>query len=95
MICRWVRLPNGVTAHVRMATPRRRRCSACNQPTAHEKLRECDWKIGANETCDALVCGVAPTCRRRIRTFARSTRAYGKIDSKPRQRRRGLPNARR
>ncbi len=56
MICRWVRLPNGMTAHVRMATPRRRRCSACNQLTAHEKLRECDWKIGANETCDALVC---------------------------------------
>lgn len=33
--------------------PRRRRCSACGELGA---TRECDWKVGRDKTCDALLC---------------------------------------
>lgn len=52
----FVRLPNGMTAHVRMAAPRRRRCSACKLQTVPAKLRLCDFVLQGGKTCDALIC---------------------------------------
>lgn len=54
----WLTLPNGMTAHVRMAKPRRRRCCGtegghpCPTPAAFQ----CDFAVSAGKTCDAWCC---------------------------------------
>lgn len=55
----YVRLPNGITAHIRVAKPRRRRCVGndgqhrCVTPAGYQ----CDYQVGPRKTCDAWICG--------------------------------------
>jgi hypothetical protein len=53
MPCYVVDIPGGGTALVKMAAPRRKRCSICGEPGG----RLCDFPVGAGKTCDASLCG--------------------------------------
>jgi hypothetical protein len=55
----FVRLPDGMTAHIKMAKPRQHRCSAmcesgmqCSRPGSIQ----CDYATGKGRTCNAYVC---------------------------------------
>lgn len=54
----YVRLPGGIVAHVKMAKPRRRRCTGteggypCQIPADHQ----CDYLVAEGKTCDAWMC---------------------------------------
>jgi len=54
----WFRV-NGIDMHVKMAKPRRRNCSAATEgghPCERAALYQCDYKVGADRTCDAYTC---------------------------------------
>lgn len=53
-----MRMPDGTTIHMRMAKPRRRRCTVCDRLTETYRLRECDFKLADGKTCDRLMCSV-------------------------------------
>ncbi len=59
----FVRMPDGTVVHVRMAQPRRRRCSFCDGLTPEHRLRECDFKLPDGKTCDRLMCA---QCAKRV-----------------------------
>jgi hypothetical protein len=55
----YVQLPGGIVAHVKMAKPRQRRCSAigehgvrCSRPGAFQ----CDYSVAIGRTCGAYIC---------------------------------------
>jgi hypothetical protein len=59
----WIQLPNGVSAHVRMAKTPRRRCTgsegtyACPTPATHQ----CDYLVDAGQVCNAWICAAHAT----------------------------------
>lgn len=53
MPCQHIDLGNGVTAMVRTAAPKRRRCSICHSLCF---ARLCDYKLPNGKTCDAALC---------------------------------------
>ncbi len=54
MPCHIVRLPGGVTAIVKTAAPRPRKCAFCERRSLNHKL--CDFDIGGGKTCDLPIC---------------------------------------
>lgn len=52
MPCHVIRMPDGGTAFVRVARPRRRRCDRCRQAWAR---LQCDYPVGEG-TCDRHLC---------------------------------------
>jgi hypothetical protein len=53
MPCKWVKLPDGTTAIVKLAAPRRQRCYKCGD-LVHPVL--CDAPVGDGKTCDRPCC---------------------------------------
>lgn len=74
MPCSLIKLPGGIGAIVCTGRTRTKRCF-CRAPAPFL----CDWKVGANATCDAPICAdhaleVAPEkhlCPRHQETYAR------------------------
>ncbi|MCW5657401.1 MAG: hypothetical protein KIT60_06840 [Burkholderiaceae bacterium] len=59
----FVKLPNGMTAHVKVAKPRAHRCAGLVKCTDGNAVRcarssayQCDWPITGDKTCDAHLC---------------------------------------
>lgn len=53
MACKWVKLPDGGFAHLKLAGGRRPKpCSVCGGPGG----RLCDFPLGGGKTCDASLC---------------------------------------
>lgn len=54
----FVRLPNGMTVHIRTAKSPRRRCSGTEgtHPCPIPATRQCDFAIAPGKTCDAWCC---------------------------------------
>lgn len=59
----YVRLPGGIVAHVKMARPRRRQCSASTrgERCGNVASRQCDFALGSGRTCDAHICSAHAT----------------------------------
>ena len=59
----WVRLPNGMTAHIRVAERPRKRCTGTegSYPCPVAATRQCDFHIGVGKTCDAWICDAHAT----------------------------------
>jgi hypothetical protein len=51
--CKWIRMPGGGMAHLKMSATPRKRCSVCGNLGA-SKL--CDFEL-AGKTCDKPLCG--------------------------------------
>ena len=49
-------MADGTMVHVRIARPKRRRCTLCDGLTPASRLRECDFKMPDGKTCDRLMC---------------------------------------
>ena len=54
----YVRLSNGVVAHIKMAKSRRRRCVGTEggHPCPVAATRQCDHPVGTGKTCNAWIC---------------------------------------
>lgn len=55
----FVRLAGGIVAHVKMAKPRRRQCTATGargERCGNVATIQCDYQVAAGKTCDAYIC---------------------------------------
>jgi len=59
----FLRMTDGTVIHVRMAGPKRRRCTFCDGLTPQNRLRECDFLQPDGRTCDRLMCA---TCAHQV-----------------------------
>lgn len=56
----YVELAGGIVAHVKIAKPRRRRCSALGRLGVRcdrTGTLQCDYQVAVGRTCDAYICG--------------------------------------
>lgn len=54
----WITLPGGITAHIKVAKARRRRCVGTEggHPCPASATIQCDYPLGNGKTCDAYIC---------------------------------------